>query len=85
MENDIINNPSHYCEGRTYEPIAVIKDWKLNFNLGNVVKYISRAGRKGNVLEDLRKAKFYLDWEIQYLNHTNEDMEETRDIKSADN
>jgi hypothetical protein len=70
MENklfDNINNPSHYCEGRQYEPIAVIKDWNLDFNLGNVVKYISRAGRKNDALEDLKKAKFYLDWEIEYL------------------
>lgn len=68
MENfDIVNRPSHYCEGRKYEPIAVIKDWNLNFNLGNTVKYISRAGRKDNILQDLKKAKFYLDWEIKYL------------------
>ena len=75
-EFDIINNPSHYCEGRTYEPIAVIKDWGLNFNLGNTVKYISRAGRKDNILQDLKKAKFYLDWEIKYLESKGENMEE---------
>ena len=75
-EFDIINNPSHYCEGRTYEPIAVIKDWGLNFNLGNIVKYISRAGRKDNILQDLKKAKFYLDWEIKYLESKSENMEE---------
>jgi hypothetical protein len=77
MENfDIVNRPSHYCEGRTYEPIAVIKDWNLNFNLGNTVKYISRAGRKDNILQDLKKAKFYLDWEIKYLESKSENMEE---------
>ena len=77
MENfDIVNNPSHYCEGRTYEPIAVIKDWNLNFNLGNTVKYISRAGRKDNILQDLKKARFYLDWEIKYLESKSENMEE---------
>ena len=76
MENfDVVNRPSHYCEDRTYEPIAVIKDWKLNFNLGNVVKYISRAGRKDDILQDLKKAKFYLDWEIKYLENKNENME----------
>ena len=75
-EFDVINNPSHYCEGRTYEPIAVIKDWGLNFNLGNTVKYISRAGRKDNILQDLKKAKFYLDWEIKYLESKGENMEE---------
>lgn len=75
-EFDIINKPSHYCEGRKYEPIEVIKDWDLNFNLGNVVKYISRAGRKDNILQDLKKAKFYLDWEIKYLESKSENMEE---------
>ena len=71
-EFDIVNNPSHYCEGRTYEPIAVIKDWNLDFNLGNTVKYIARAGRKDDILQDLKKAKFYLDWEIKYLEHKDE-------------
>ena len=71
-EFDIVNNPSHYCEGRTYEPITVIKDWGLNFNLGNTVKYIARAGRKDDILQDLKKAKFYLDWEIKYLESKNE-------------
>lgn len=61
---DIINHPSHYCDGRKYEPINVINDWELSYNLGNVVKYISRAGRKGNILDDLLKAQFYLNYEI---------------------
>ena len=65
--NDVINNPSHYTEGREYEPIKVIKDWDLNFNLGNTVKYISRAGRKDDIVLDLKKARFYLDAEIEYL------------------
>lgn len=60
-------NPDHYCEGRNYEPKDVIRDWDLNFNLGNVVKYISRAGRKDNALDDLRKAKTYLEFEIEHL------------------
>lgn len=62
--NDPINNPSHYTEGRSHQPIDVINDWNLGFNLGNVVKYISRAGRKGDALEDLEKAAFYLNYEI---------------------
>lgn len=64
---DVVNNPSHYCEGREYEPIEVIKDWELNFDLGNAIKYISRAGRKDDVLQDLKKARFYLDHEIKCL------------------
>ena len=67
--DDIIGHPSHYCDGRKYEPKDVIRDWNLNFNLGNAVKYISRNGRKeGNSsLQDLKKAKQYLEFEIEYL------------------
>ena len=62
-----ISNPSHYVEGRKYEPRKVIEDWELNFNLGNVIKYISRAGRKNDILEDLKKANQYLEWEIDRI------------------
>lgn len=70
MENtNMINHPSHYAKGRKYEPIEVIADWELDFALGNTVKYISRAGRKyaDKTIEDLEKARWYLDWEIQHL------------------
>ena len=69
-KNDIINNPSHYTAGRKHQPIDVINDWGLNFNLGNVVKYVSRAGRKGSRIEDLKKARFYLEYEIKRLTET---------------
>lgn len=61
-----IMRPDHYCIGRRYEPKDVIRDWDLNFNLGNVVKYISRAGRKddNDILKDLKKAQQYLTFEI---------------------
>jgi len=62
---DNIKKPDHYCEGREYEPKDVIRDWGLNFNLGSCVKYISRAGRKGDILEDLKKAKQFLEFEIE--------------------
>ncbi len=64
---DEVACPSHYVEGRSYEPKDVIRDWGLNFNLGNVVKYVSRAGRKDDALEDLRKARQYLEFEIEAL------------------
>ena len=67
MTHDPINRPSHYAEGRQYEPIDVIADWELNYHLGNTLKYISRAGRKQNQLEDLKKARWYIDREIQSL------------------
>ena len=49
-----------------YEVIKVIEAWNLDFNLGNVVKYIARAGRKdgADLIEDLQKARWYLDREI---------------------
>lgn len=65
--NDSVSNPSHYTSGRKFEPHLVIEDWDLNFNLGNVVKYIARAGRKDDILEDLKKARQYLDFEIGRL------------------
>ena len=61
---DSVRNPSHYTSGRTHEPADVIRDWQLNFFLGNVVKYISRAGRKGDAKEDLKKAAQYLQMEL---------------------
>lgn len=65
----VIEKPTHYCEGRKYQPKDVIRDWDLNFNLGNVVKYVSRNGRKEgeSSLKDLRKARQYLDFEIEAL------------------
>jgi hypothetical protein len=66
-KNDSVNHPSHYGgEDNPYEAIKVIEAWGLGFCLGNVVKYISRAGKKGEktLLEDLRKARWYLDREI---------------------
>lgn len=71
-----VNHPNHYAQGRKYEPIEVIKDWDLNFNLGNTVKYISRAGRKEDMLEDLEKALFYLNHEINYIKEMKDKLRE---------
>lgn len=57
-------NPPHYRVGDTYETIKVIEAWRLGYNTGNAVKYISRAGHKGSYVEDLKKARWYLDREI---------------------
>lgn len=70
-----VDHPAHYNTGK-FEVIDVIEDWKLNFNLGNVVKYISRADHKGKALEDLKKAAWYLQREIGLREST---------ISSADN
>ena len=64
MEFNDVSRPSHYCDGRLFEPIEVINDWQLDFDLGNVIKYISRAGRKDNKIKDLEKALFYLNHAI---------------------
>ena len=69
-EFDPVQKPAHYAEGRKYEPRKVIYDWGLNFNLGNAVKYIARAGRKGDKIEDLRKAIQYIEFEIEELTNT---------------
>ena len=58
---DAINNPDHYGGAdNPYEAIKVIESWGLDFHLGNVVKYLARAGKKGDRLEDLMKAEWYL-------------------------
>lgn len=67
---DMVNNPQHYGgESNPYEAIKVIEAWNLGFNLGNAVKYIARAGKKrrGSLVEDLQKARWYLDREITRL------------------
>jgi hypothetical protein len=63
---ELVNHPSHYNKGKI-EVIDAIEDWQLDFNLGNVVKYVARADHKGNRLEDLKKAKFYIDREIDKM------------------
>jgi len=67
MTHDPVNHPSHYTEGRKYETIDVIEDWDLSYRLGNCVKYVSRAGRKNCAVEDLKKAAWYLNREIESL------------------
>lgn len=61
-EIDMVNHPQHYQHG--IEPIDYIESHNLNFNLGNVIKYVSRAPFKGTEAEDLKKAKWYLEREI---------------------
>jgi hypothetical protein len=63
---DPVNHPKHYTTGGI-ETIDFIEAKKLGYNLGNVVKYITRSDYKGNKLEDLRKAQWYLSREIATL------------------
>ena len=67
-KTEMVNHPNHYGgETNPYEAIKVIEAWDLGFNLGNTVKYISRAGKKTNTLEDLEKASWYINREINKL------------------
>ena len=61
-----VDHPAHYTFSEI-EPIDVIEAWGLGFHLGCLLKYVCRAGHKGNRLEDLRKAAWYLKREIQRL------------------
>jgi Protein of unknwon function (DUF3310) len=66
--NDAVDHPAHYGgEDNPYEAIKVVEAWDLDFYLGNVIKYVSRAGKKGDELEDLKKARWYLDRKIARL------------------
>ena len=73
-KHDPVNHPSHYTDGKI-EVIDFINDKKLNFNRGNVIKYVSRAGKKASKaldmrkkeIQDLEKALFYLNDEIKRL------------------
>lgn len=61
-----VNHPSHYNQGK-YEVIDVIRDWGLDFTEGNVVKYLARSKYKESRIEDLKKARWYLDYLINQL------------------
>lgn len=72
MPQEQVDHPVHYGgEDNPYEAIKVIEAWNLGFCLGNTVKYISRNGKKQNssnsLVEDLKKARWYLDREIAKL------------------
>jgi hypothetical protein len=63
--DDTVDHPAHYGgSDNPYEAIKVVEAWNLDFYLGNVIKYVSRAGKKGDELEDLKKARWYLDRRI---------------------
>ena len=66
LRADEVNHPPHYTVGGI-ETIDFIEAKGLDYNLGNVVKYVSRADQKGNKLQDLEKARWYLDRAISSL------------------
>lgn len=79
--NDIINHPAHYTDGKI-EVIDFIEEKQLNFHRGNAIKYIARAGKKNKEkeIEDLEKAVWYINREIQRL----EKLKKNKDRKQVD-
>lgn len=61
--SNMVDHPQHY-QGKTFEVIDIINDYSLNFELGNAIKYILRADKKGNKKQDLGKAIWYLNHEL---------------------
>lgn len=68
FKKELVNHPQHYGgKDNPYEAIKVIEAWDLGFCLGNTVKYISRAGKKDDTIQELEKALWYLKREIKNL------------------
>jgi len=61
--SNMVDHPKHY-QGKNFEVIDIINDYSLNFELGNAIKYILRADKKGNKKQDLEKAIWYLNHEL---------------------
>lgn len=59
--------PIHYNNKKEYDVIDFVKDYDLNFNEGNVIKYVARAKYKGTHIKDLEKAIDYLERELKHL------------------
>ena len=79
-------NAIHYESTGEYDVIDFVQDYKLNFNRGNVVKYIARAGKKDDELQDLLKAKDYIEREIQYVRDLrNKEVQDFREPKWFEN
>ncbi len=69
MTRDLINQPPHYQSPGGIETIDVIEEFELGFHLGNVVKYVLRAGKKDDRIADLQKARWYLTRMIEKETH----------------
>lgn len=77
---EVVNHPSHYGGDVPHEVIKCLKAWGLESDalLWNVVKYIARWDRKGDPLENLKKAKFYLDRKIADMEAASENSSSVR-------
>ena len=72
---EMVNHPSHYQSKSGIEVIDVIEAFDLGFNLGNVVKYILRCGKKDSDIQELKKAKWYLEREISNRERSSHNMQ----------
>ena len=70
-KKEMVNHPTHYNRGK-YEAIDIIESLEMNFNLGNAFKYLFRAGHKDDIVQELKKARWYIDREIQRLSKKGE-------------
>jgi hypothetical protein len=69
--SEAVNHPKHYGgKDNPLEVINIINHYKLNFELGNLIKYVLRADNKGNRKQDLQKALWYLEYEINKHENT---------------
>ena len=75
MSSDNINHPRHYtvnCDGeQAIETYDYINSWKMGYAEGNIIKYVSRHKYKGKPLQDLKKARWYIDKLIEELENEN--------------
>jgi hypothetical protein len=62
-----METPKHYKNEKEYDVIDIANDYKLNFNRGSAVKYVCRAGKKDDEIQDLKKAVDFLQREIKFL------------------
>lgn len=68
-KEELVHHPKHY-QGKRFQSIDVIEDFELNFHLGNAIKYILRAGKKDDKVQDLKKAIWYLERECKRVLET---------------
>lgn len=78
---DEVNNPSHYTEGRKFEPAFVINDWGLNWYIGTCIKYLSRMGRKDDSDKEISKALWYI---IAEIANNHKDISKEKILKTID-
>jgi len=79
-----VEHPAHYGGDTMYEAIKVIQAWKLNFALGSALKYICRVDMKGDAIENLQKAREYINFEIAKREQEKAEQPEWVTLKTDD-